>query len=103
MNFSDRLAHDAQNVFLNLDFFAEVVELNGVPVKAVRGASAAYPMGVLGGSLPERTVTLHIAEADVPAGVELHSEVTFQRERWAVEGFEPQCGMVKLELTRRGW
>lgn len=103
MNFGERLEHDVQNIFLNLDFFAEVVELNGVKVKAVRGASAAYPMGVTGGSLPERSVALHLAEADLPAGVDLHREVSFQGERWAVEGLEPQCGMVRLELTRRGW
>lgn len=103
MNFRERLDNDVQGIFLNLDFFAELIELNGVKVKAVRGSSAAYPMGVVGGSLPERSVTLHLAEADLPAGVELHREVTFQRERWAVEGLEPQSGMVKLELVRRGW
>lgn len=103
MNFHQRLEHDAQNVFLNVDFFAEVVELNGMRVKAVRGASAAYPMGVVGGSLPERSITLHLAEVDLPDGVDLHREVSFQGERWAVEGLEPQCGMVRLELARRGW
>ena len=103
MNFRERLESDVQNIFLNQDFFAEVMELNGVKVKAVRDSSAAYPMGVVGGSLPERSVTLYLAEASVPSGVELHREVTFQRERWAVEGLEPQGGMVKLELVRRGW
>ena len=103
MSFREHLDADVQDIFLNLDFFAELIELNGVKVKAVRGSSASYPLGMAGGSLPERSVTLYLAEADVPNGVDLHREVTFQRERWAVEGFEPQEGMVKLELVRRGW
>lgn len=103
MNFTERLEADVQDVFLNLDFFAQLIELNGVKVKAVRGSSAEYPLGIAGGSLPERSVVLYVAEADMPEGVDLHREVTFQCERWAVEGFTPQDGLVKLELMRRGW
>ena len=103
MTFKEALAFESETVFLNPEEFGEEIELDGVKMTAVVSPLVTYSEGELEGTLSGRTVTLYLAEKDFPEGIAPGREITVNKERWAVVGFSLQFGMVKLELSRRGW
>lgn len=108
MTFQERLAADVDAVFLDTSRFGETVTLNGSSLAAIVSGGAEYAEGRLEGTLSQRSLTLYLAERDLPEGVDIGREVTLEMrgrdgEPWSVLGLSPQQGVVRLELARRGW
>lgn len=104
MSFSDQLASDAQNVFLNADEWAETVKWrpSSGGVKSVAGVVMMNDAGREYGEDEYRTeqeANLDVAAADV-TGYTNQDTFTIRGTNWAVMSFREQHAMVRFELAR---
>lgn len=107
MNFKEQLEKDLESVFLNLDEFAEIVNLNGVEIKGVFQPVKYEPFSInkndssiLGIS---NSYSKLYYKADATAEVFFVSQqITVNGEYYTVEYVEKEQGMNILTLNKLG-
>lgn len=107
MNFKEQLNKDLDDVFLNLDEFAERVNLNGVEIKAILETVKYEPFSVNNNDssilgLSNSYVKLYY-KADATAEIFFVSQqITVNEEYYTVEYIEKEQGMNILTLNKLG-
>lgn len=107
MNFKEQLNKDLNDVFLNLDEFAETVNLNGVEIKAILETVKYEPFSVNNNDssilgLSNSYVKLYY-KADATAEIFFVSQqITVNEEYYTVEYIEKEQGMNILTLNKLG-
>lgn len=107
MNFKEQLEKDLEDVFFNLDEFAEIVNLNGVEVKGIFQSVKYEPFSVnkndssvLG--ISNSYYKLYY-KSDATAEVFFVSQqITVNGEYYTVEYIEKEQGMHILTLNKLG-
>ncbi len=107
MNFKQQLEKDLENVFFNLDEFAEMVNLNGVDIKGILQPVRYEPFSmnkndssILGIS---NSYTKLYYKADATAEVFFISQqITVNGEYYTVEYIEKEQGLSVLTLNKLG-
>lgn len=107
MNFKEQLNKDLDNIFLNIDEFAERVNLNGVEIKAILETVKYEPFSVNNNDssilgLSNSYVKLYY-KADATAEIFFVSQqITVNEEYYTVEYIEKEQGMNILTLNKLG-
>ncbi len=107
MNFKEQLEKDLEDVFFNLDEFAEIVNLNGVEVKGIFQPIKYEPFSInkndssiLG--ISNSYIKLYY-KADATAEVFFVSQqITVNGEYYTVEYIEKEQGVNILTLNKLG-
>lgn len=107
MNFKEQLEKDLEDVFFNLDEFAEIVNLNGVEVKGIFQSVKYEPFSInkndssiLGIS---NSYSKLYYKADATAEVFFVSQqITVNGEYYTVEYIEKEQGVNILTLNKLG-
>lgn len=105
MNFKEQLEKDLEDVFFNLDEFAEIVNLNGISVKGILQSVKYEPFSInkndssiLG--ISNSYIKLYY-KADATAEVFFVSQqIMVNGEYYTVEYIEKEQGMSVLTLSR---
>ena len=107
MNFKEQLERDLEDVFFNLDEFAEIVNLNGIEIKGIFQSVKYEPFSInkndssiLGIS---NSYSKLYYKADATAEVFFVSQqITVNGEYYTVEYVEKEQGLSILTLNKLG-
>lgn len=107
MNLKTKFDKDLENVFFNLDEFAEIINLNGVDIKAILQPIKCEPFSInkndssiLGIS---NSYTKLYYKADATAEVFFVSQqIILNGEYYTVEYIEKEQGVIVLTLNKLG-
>ena len=105
MNFKEQLEKDLEDVFFNLDEFAEIVNLNGVEVKGIFQSVKYEPFSVNKNDSSVLGISNSYCKlyykADATAEVFFVSQqITVNGEYYTVEYIEKEQGVNILTLSR---
>ena len=102
--FKDVLNHDVAAVFLNEDEFADVVNIDGEEILAVRSERSALDAGRYAPEIPGRVIVLHIRTDQIPSDIDMGGSVMLDGELCTVASRrDVQGGITRLELERNGY
>ena len=102
--FRDEVMDDVRAVFMNLDEFGELIEIDGKKVLAVRTEDEKFEVASLEPELPQRVIVLYAETSDLLPEMTMGASVTLNGELCLVVSREDDLGgMSRLELTRRGY
>ena len=107
MNFKEQLEKDLEDVFFNLDEFAEIVNLNGVEVKGIFQSVKYEPFSVNKNDSSVLGISNSYCKlyykVDATAEVFFVSQqITVNGEYYTVEYIEKEQGMNILTLNKLG-
>ena len=107
MNFKEQLEKDLEDVFFNLDEFAEIVNLNGVEVKGIFQSVKYEPFSINKNDSSILGISNSYCKlyykADATAEVFFVSQqITVNGEYYTVEYIEKEQGMHILTLNKLG-
>lgn len=107
MNFKEQLERDLENVFFNLDEFAEIVNLNGVKVKGIFQSVKYEPFSInkndssiLG--MSSSYCKLYYKADDTAEVFFVSQQIMVNGEYYTVEYIEKEQGMNILTLNKLG-
>lgn len=107
MNFKEQLEKDLEDVFFNLDEFAEIVNLNGVEVKGIFQSVKYEPFSVnkndsaiLG--ISNSYIKLYYKADDTAEVFFVSQQIMVNGEYYTVEYVEKEQGMSILTLNKLG-
>lgn len=102
--FKAQLQKDAQDIFLNCEEFAEMVNIDGVEMPVIWGEESEtgdefYSAAVQSFGLNVETLTIYVLEGAMARPLP-EQNLWIDGECWRVARVLPETGMLKLQLYR---